>query len=351
MYISQVTDEMLREAFSKYGTITSAKVMRDEAGVSKGFGFVCFVFPEDATKAVTAMNLKIFMKKPLYVGLAEKRDHRVARLQQRFRLSARPNSSSMMMAGHPNAPQHPQVMNPYGGPPQMYFGGPQGSMGSRPMAGPGFAPPSGSAGMAWRQQGARPYGAGPQGGPQMATPSYPYHPMGPVNPMGTPASSGLPLARGSVGPRPRGGMGGQTAANMSQGAQPNFKFTPQARNRDYPQVQHPGHGQPAAPQQPLVNDSMINSGDLLSAQSLAAAHPLMQKQMLGEKLFPLVAKHQPELAGKITGMMLEMDNAELLSLLESESQLRAKVDEALGVLHRHQAIAPPTTQSPSINPI
>ena len=31
-------------------------------------------------------------------------------------------------------------------------------------------------------------------------------------------------------------------------------------------------------------------------------------------------------------MMLEMDNSELLLLLESESQLKAKVDEALRVL-------------------
>jgi polyadenylate-binding protein len=54
--------------------------------------------------------------------------------------------------------------------------------------------------------------------------------------------------------------------------------------------------------------------------------------MIGERLYPQIAKYQPELAGKITGMMLEMDNAELLILLESENQMKAKVDEALRVL-------------------
>merc|ERR1719145_107349 len=65
---------------------------------------------------------------------------------------------------------------------------------------------------------------------------------------------------------------------------------------------------------------------------LAAAPPSVQKQMIGEKLFPMIAKQQPELAGKITGMMLEMDNSELLILLESEQQMKGKVDEAMRVL-------------------
>jgi polyadenylate-binding protein len=70
----------------------------------------------------------------------------------------------------------------------------------------------------------------------------------------------------------------------------------------------------------------------LEASSLANAPPGMQKQMLGEKIFPLIARLQPEMAGKITGMMLEMDNSELLILLESPEQLKMKVDEALRVL-------------------
>lgn len=37
---------------------------------------------------------------------------------------------------------------------------------------------------------------------------------------------------------------------------------------------------------------------------------------------------------QITGMMLDMDNSELFNLIESESQLKAKVDEALRVLHQ-----------------
>eukprot|EP00434_Breviolum_minutum_P024456 symbB.v1.2.021598.t1/scaffold1875.1/size97484/3 len=53
------------------------------------------------------------------------------------------------------------------------------------------------------------------------------------------------------------------------------------------------------------------------------------KQMIGEQLFPKVSKIEPDNAAKITGMMLEMGNKELLILLDSEQQLQMMVDDAL----------------------
>merc|ERR1719394_271263 len=91
------------------------------------------------------------------------------------------------------------------------------------------------------------------------------------------------------------------------------------------QMPRPAAAPPAQPQ-------AGGAGAPLSASALVAAPPSVQKQMIGEKLFPMIAKYQPELAGKITGMMLEMDNSELLILLESEQQLKGKVDEAMRVL-------------------
>merc|ERR1719437_43088 len=94
---------------------------------------------------------------------------------------------------------------------------------------------------------------------------------------------------------------------------------------------------PAAAAQPPAQQQAGGAGAPLSASALAAAPPSVQKQMIGEKLFPMIAKYQPELAGKITGMMLEMDNSELLILLESEQQLKGKVDEAMRVLESGRA--------------
>ena len=78
-----IDDERLRQEFTPYGTITSAKVMCEE-GRSRGFGFVCFSSPEEATKAVTEMNNRIIGSKPLYVALAQRKEDRKAHLASQY---------------------------------------------------------------------------------------------------------------------------------------------------------------------------------------------------------------------------------------------------------------------------
>lgn len=50
------------------------------------------------------------------------------------------------------------------------------------------------------------------------------------------------------------------------------------------------------------------------ADTILNAPPNHQKQILGEHLYPKIKIFEPELAGKITGMLLEMDVAELITL-------------------------------------
>jgi cold-inducible RNA-binding protein len=53
------TDQDLEQAFSEYGEITSATVVKDrDTSRSKGFGFVEFVQEADSKKAMEAMNNK-----------------------------------------------------------------------------------------------------------------------------------------------------------------------------------------------------------------------------------------------------------------------------------------------------
>merc|ERR1712113_974875 len=50
----------------------------------------------------------------------------------------------------------------------------------------------------------------------------------------------------------------------------------------------------------------------LTAEMLQDAKPAEKKRLIGERLFPKIQVVEPRLAGKITGMLLEMDNTELL---------------------------------------
>jgi polyadenylate-binding protein len=92
-----------------------------------------------------------------------------------------------------------------------------------------------------------------------------------------------------------------------------------------------------AQQAPQAQESQADLNDRLTITRLASAPENQRKQMIGERLFPLIKALQPATAGKITGMLLEMDNGELLHLLESGAALNEKVEEALQVLQEYAA--------------
>ena len=57
------------------------------------------------------------------------------------------------------------------------------------------------------------------------------------------------------------------------------------------------------------------------------------ESIIGERLYQIIHQTQPELAGKITGMLLTMDNSELLHLLNSREALNTKIQEVLQLMH------------------
>ncbi|KAG5645247.1 hypothetical protein DXG03_006664 [Asterophora parasitica] len=318
-----VDDEKLRGEFEPFGTVTSSKVMRDDKGASKGFGFVCFSSPDEATKAVAEMNNKIIGTKPLYVSLAQRREVRRQQLEsqiaQRNQIRAQQAVAAGIPGGYLNGP--------------MYY----------PPPGPGF-PPQGRGIIGYGQPGIIP----PRGAPRyppggIPVPGYPqgpppqgygipgYPPRGP--PRGPP-----PVARGpGSSPTipnaqlPRGN--GPAPPNAARGPVPQGN-APAPTGRAPAAQAPPAQGAPAAAA-PQAAPAAASVQDILtiSAEQLAAASPLEQKQMLGEVIYLRIANDQPELAGKITGMLLEMDNSELLHLLDDTDALNGKVNEALAVLN------------------
>ncbi|KAI0322209.1 hypothetical protein OF83DRAFT_1167735 [Amylostereum chailletii] len=298
-----VDDDKLRAEFEPFGTITSCKVMRDEKATSKGFGFVCFSSPDEATKAVAEMNNKMIGSKPLYVSLAQRRDVRRQQLEsqiaQRNQIRMQQAAAAGLPGGYINGP--------------MYY-----------PAGPGAYPPQGGRGMmGYGMPLPAPYGQGP---PQAygGMPGYPRGGPRPPNareggPAGQPGvrSNGPP--NGAPRPGPPGGVPprGPTGGVPPQARPPRgYKQGPPARNGP------PTQSVPTA----------IPAGLPAELAMLNGVPPMEQKQLLGEMIYVKIQPVQGELAGKITGMLLEMENAELIHLLESQDALNNKVNEALSVL-------------------
>nr|XP_016432662.1 PREDICTED: embryonic polyadenylate-binding protein A-like [Nicotiana tabacum] len=112
-----------------------------------------------------------------------------------------------------------------------------------------------------------------------------------------------------------------------------FKYVPNGRTRDMNKGSVASNAGSAA----VGSVGSVAEGSQMLSTLLASAAPEQQKQILGERLYPLVNQHKPDLAAKITGMLLEMDNAELLLLLESPESLATKVEEAVEVLKLSKA--------------
>lgn len=317
-----ITDERLREEFKQFGAITSTKIMVDNVGKSKGFGFVCFATPEEATKAVTEMNGRMLDNKPLYVSLAQRKEVRRAQLE------AQHSQRAKMGAVPP-----PQMYPPQGGP--MFY-----APGMPPR---NFMYPQQMMPRRWTPgQPGNPAGAPPQ----MLVGGVPggRHPQG-VN------YQLMPIPNGRAPPNPNaqrgggaaGGRGGRRSQNnvMMQGNKQmnGQQQVMQGQGRRNMQQQGQFQGRPQAqPEQPEPSAVVPAAAGVavdqepLTIKALAAAPEEQKKQMIGERLFPLVKAVQPNLAGKITGMLLEMDNGELIHLLESRQALDEKVAEAISVL-------------------
>merc|ERR1719433_1057211 len=420
-----VDDAKLNEMFTNFGNITSAKVMREPSGKSRGFGFVAFEKKEAATRAIHEMTNTLHHGKPLYVSRAQTKAFRQTFIMKQLR-SKRIRSNMNHQPGHggPQGSGGPSGANYYGGGPQGRYGpqgaGPQG-YGAPPSyggnvggMGPGIRPPM-------QQQfgmGVQPQqlqfgmGAGYVSAQQrqlqqqqlqqqqilaqqvaaqqrqlalqqqsaMNNPSQAQilaaqsmqqqqlaaaassmaqmsnsvqqaahqrsQSMGqnqqsqPAQSMASgPHSASIYAGSASI-PRPSG----MTASQALMGAvasQPHQSSVPTGQ-RSVSQLSAGAGGQTSAP--------MLEVNPLTS-EMLQEAKPAEKKRLIGERLFPKIQVVEPRLAGKITGMLLEMDNTELLVLLSDQRALMNKINEALAVLKDHQQKQsqqnPGSTKNPS----
>ncbi|XP_037495409.1 polyadenylate-binding protein 6 isoform X2 [Jatropha curcas] len=267
-----INERKLHELFSGYGQIVSAKVMRNDSGVSKGFGFVSFSSPEEAETALNSLNGTLFEGKSLFVAIAKCKSNRSLELQKYF-----PQHQSQMLY-LPNCNIFPPPTSP------LYYS-------------PCF--PS----------------------------IFPYHPISYPN-FG--ANMGVDYT---------------TAAQNYQ--QPFCSYfvkrtTSNLRDRDlnlnngYAGIQNVGTRKKWTKK---VGATGSTSKGLQATACLSAARsPSNSKKDLVNLLPSLVQNLQPELAGKMTGMLLEMSKSEIVNLLNSPNSLALQVDRAAQVLKEANAM-------------
>lgn len=350
-----ITDEDLKKEFIQYGEISSAKVMTDSTGRSKGFGFVCFTCQSDATKAVSEMNNRIIGARPLYVALAQRKDERKMHLISQHMSR---NTSEMRI---PMGGEHPQQLhgihsaamfanNPVAFSPLSQ--GPQGNQAgqsnfyipalpSAQLQARGFYSPQN----VYSAQGQHATNKNQRWGTsaqnkQMANYQQPRgqtrQPH--LSQLQRPASQSVQAAtRPITGNVPSNNFQARnqprTTSNQvrSQNPAQAFKYNSQVRNPpQFPPVQAGS----AVPSQQALH---MQGQEPLTASMLAQAPPEAQKQMLGDRIFPLIHAMYPELSNKITGMLLEIDNSELLHMLEHQESLRSRAEEAVAVLQAFRA--------------
>lgn len=268
-----VTSEQLREAVEPYGTIHAVFLKTDDMGKNRGVGFVVISSQEEAQKAIDELDGKDLLGKPLSVVFSERRR--------------------------------------------------KGEKGEgKGEKGEGFKGPRNDE--KGKGKGRRSKGQGGKGAPSFAQgvmlgPGMPgMMPMPrPGMPGGMPMM-GLPPMMAGLPPFPR----------PCQVGLPPF---PPAVPMAHPHAAH-AHAH-AALRPPLpVGGAMLPAGGLGDRSQPPAAQA--QKQQLGERLYHQIARLHPSMAGKLTGMMLELGPDEILSLLNSEEKLKQKIQEAEQILQK-----------------
>ncbi|KAG2567249.1 hypothetical protein PVAP13_7NG260700 [Panicum virgatum] len=276
-----IDNKTLHETFSTFGTILSCKVAMDEVGQSKGFGFVQYEKEEEAQAAIKSLNGMLINDKPVYVGpflRKQERDHS-------FDKTKFNNVFVKNLSESTTKEDLVKIFGEYGNiTSAVVMIGMDGK--SRCFGFINFENPDAAARAVQELNGKKIndkewyVGRAQKKSEREMELKRRFEQ--------TPAIPGV--AGGMIQPYDMGGFPVRDAA-LSPAAQ---------------------------------------IGTLTSA--LANATPEQQRTILGENLYPLVEQLEPNQAAKVTGMLLEMDQTEVLHLLESPEALKSKVAEAMDVL-------------------
>lgn len=286
------SDEEFREIFEKYGEITSCKIACDEKGNSKGFGFVAFESFVSAQRALDSLDGTLFKGRTLYVARAQKKAERQKELRRHFeslKIERINNGTNIYVKNiHDDIDDQRlcEMFSPFGA-----------ITSSKVM----------------REEGiSKCFGFVCYSKPEEATKA--------IAKMNGIMFDGKPLY-----------------VALAQSKQERFatlQYGPYMSNAPLT-VQSITHQVRTDQTQTIANRSLPASRKIrgrseqeLCITVLSRLPPAERRQVLGEKLYPMVHRMNKKLTGKITGMLLEMDTLRILQMLSDQKLLKEKVTEA-----------------------
>ncbi|CAJ1974222.1 unnamed protein product, partial [Sphenostylis stenocarpa] len=356
----KIMDAELGTIFGEYGPITSAAVMKDAEGRSKGFGFVNFTNVVAAARARDALDGKTFDGMQWYVGKAQRKTERELELKERHEQNWKPQ--------------------PYKQGTNLYIKNLDSSIGDEELKEifSGFGTITSSKIMRDPNGVNKGYGFVAYTNPEDANRALAS--MNGQMIAGKPLYVSLAEKKEDRRARLKVQFSQMRIAEMrpqfSLGAPPRILTYPMRPPEMTPQLlygqthraiitqiafgfqqQFFGGGTgpapvfypvllppPRGPQEAGPMRLPILPQQALAAAVANATTPDQQRivrpvsGLLGETLFPLVEKLVRDAAPKVTGMLLEMDHAEVLHLIESPDALDTKVTDAMYLLRKFEEI-------------
>nr|XP_006218129.1 polyadenylate-binding protein 1-like [Vicugna pacos] len=323
-----VDDKCLKEIFGEFGSVLNMRVMTDESGKSKGFGFVSFENFEDAQKAIEGVNGKVLNGNQLYVGRAQNKAERQSELKHKFEQMkqgklTRCKGATLYVKNLEDGIDSKWLRKEF-----SLFGTITNSrvmMEASRSKGLGFVCYTSheEANKAIRAMNGKTvitkplYVANAQSKEERQarlTKNYMKR-MVALKDRGYPTfNTDKMVASSSSG----NSMPAVPQPQRAAGVHSPLKFKV---------------GRPASTQKPVP---VCTQGyDMLNVSILASA--ATQKKLLDEKLVPLIQSIHLTPTGEISGILLEMDDAEMLYMLKYPEFLRAKIDEFICILQSSQA--------------
>lgn len=386
---ASIGDEELKNIFSPYGKIVSAKVMTDEKGKSRCFGFVCYSSPDEAQKAISSLNEAEIKGHRLYVAIAQRKETAPpggSPLNRGLYHSGGFNGrQGSLYPGAPNpaaafaafaayaaaaaaATQFPPGMmaqsaasNPFPFMPMQYNGAPsayqqyiKSPVSSPQLNSQGFSTPVMEGAVTPSSQ----MSSSPRGSPAPADPSTPSFNGDASSARVHTPSSARNASTSNMNPymspafyfpgSPYFASPGNNQASWAASSQALMAAAsnPRLLGSGYRQRQASGkrtgssgpNGKKASSQgNGYVRYSKSNKepvgGSSLSAAVASAANPEAEKQVIGEAIYRKVVNHEllaknSDAAAKVTGMLLEQDKEDLLRWIDDDETLNEMIQVA-----------------------